>query len=150
MARIEMHHTIRVDAPVEAAYSTFVLPDGHLEIFDLDEIRGRGEGRLQVGDSYQTVNRFMGQEIITTWNVVAADPPNSIRFETESNAADGVVTWTFEAVDGGTLVTLDSDGEPKGFLATVASRLLQGQADKLMSENLRRFKAAVEAQAQPT
>jgi carbon monoxide dehydrogenase subunit G len=62
----------------------------------------------------------------------------------ESDASSLQVEWSFTEVDGGTEIRFYSEGQPKGFLATVGAKLLKGNFDKLIQDSLERAKTLLE------
>lgn len=58
---------------------------------------------------------------------------------------DRSITWNFTAVEGGTQVEQFAEGEPKGFFASLAAPLLQGNLQKQLLQDGENFKRLVES-----
>ena len=109
------------------------------------EIRNHPGGLAQVGDEWVVVSRFMGRDIEAQYTCLESDPPTNFVVRNESPSAEIHITWTLEPIDGGTRVTFHSDGEPKGFFATIALAVVKGNYDKVVRDLLQNLKSTLEA-----
>lgn len=149
MAAIQFSNSFIVDAPIEKAFALMADVPRHPEIFSINQgIRNYHGGPVQVGDSWDSVGKFMGQETITHYTMAAYEEPTHLLFTTESSSGDGSITWNFTAVEDGTQVEQFAEGVPKGFFASLAAPLLKGNLQKQLLEDGQNFKRIVESSAE--
>ena len=145
LAVIDITNTFVVDASPEEAFALMADINKHLEIFSMNrEIRDYHGGPVREGDTWQIRSSFMGRDTVTKYTLSEYAEPNRLVFESRSASGDGVITWEFAPVAGGTQVTQHAVGEPKGFLAGVAGVLLKGNLENQLRADGERFKALVE------
>jgi len=102
------------------------------------------EPPIAVGSTYDQVARFLGRDIITSFEVVAYEPGRSISIESRQSTFPIHITRSVEPLDGGRcVVTADVAGEPGGILG-----LLSPIMDRLAARSVRgdyaRLKALLE------
>jgi len=102
------------------------------------------EPPIAVGSTYDQVARFLGKDIVTSFEVVAYDPGRSISIESRKSSFPIQITRSVEPVDGDNcVVTADVAGEPGGLLG-----LLSPITDRLAARSVRgdyaRLKALLE------
>lgn len=144
----KMYFTVStvVNRSVQDAFDLLVNVNRHTELFtNTLEVRGYHGGQLSRGDRWVSVGSFMRRDIETHYRVLELTPPEKLTLESISSSAKGTATWTFEAVEGGTKITVETEGEPKGFFASVASSLLRNSFEKLLRDNMENIKAILES-----
>jgi len=146
MAIMKMDESIVVNCSVEDAFNLVADVKNHIEIFGQNrEIIDHHGGPVKEGDTWTAVSSFMGREIKSTYTMAEITPPHRLVYKSSSSSADGKMTWTFEAAEGGTRISNYAEGEPKGFFGSVAAPLLKGNVEKMMREDMDRIKAMLEA-----
>ncbi len=96
-----------------------------------------------VGAKYTEVRKFMGQEMRSTLEVTAYEKNVKWGSKVLKGPVPYEATVTFEAEGGGTRVTTQVEGEPKGFFK-LAEGVLQGQLQKSLDEDGQRLKHLLE------
>ena len=138
--------SVDVNCAPEEAFAFVSSPENSVKTSPtIKEIREFHGGQAQVGDQWLVVNDFMGREIISNVKLLESDPPTKLVYDNNSDSADIHVQWTFEAIDGGTRVTFHSEGEPKGFFASLALNIVKGKFDESVRTSLQNIKSALEA-----
>jgi uncharacterized protein YndB with AHSA1/START domain len=144
MAKMNMSHSIVVDAPIDEVFDAFCNPQIMSEWFASEvEIRGY-EPPLAVGKEHDEVSKFMGREMVSKCVVTKIEPPH-LYVRTMNGPASGEIQQVVEAVEAGVKVSVIFNGEMKGFLAALAAPLIKAQAKKQMEKDLDSFKAYIES-----
>jgi uncharacterized protein YndB with AHSA1/START domain len=96
-----------------------------------------------VGSKYTEVRKFMGQEMKSTLQITLFEKNAKWGAKVLSGPVPYDVTQTFAAEGGGTRLTTEVQGEPKGFFK-IAEGALQGQLQKSLDEDGERLKKLLE------
>ena len=137
--------SITIACTPEEAYTFISIPQNHKRFrVSLLEFRDYPDGAADVGDTWVTVNNFMGQKLIATYTVIEAVPPSKFVYESTSVGADIRTTWKFDPVEAGTHVTYISIGDTKAILAKWPYRLVMGHYVKRIRHMLETMKAVLE------
>ena len=102
-------------------------------------------GPTQVGTRRRYVSDFMGRRLENTYLVTVYEPDQRLVCESAPGSAlqaTSEIQW--EAVDGGTLVTMGLEGSPSGALRFVPGKLLEGVFRKEVESALARVKEILE------
>ncbi len=73
------------------------------------------EGPLHVGTRIREVFKFLGRRIESTFELVEYEPNRQVTYRTVAGPIPMTGTQTYEAVDGGTKLTVSGEGEAGGF-----------------------------------
>lgn len=145
MATMQFSNSFVANAPIERAFALMADVNEHPRIFSINHgIRNYHGGPVQVGDTWESVGKFMGQETVTQYTMAEYEAPTHLLYKTASSSGDGSITWNFKEVEGGTQVEQIAEGQPKGFFASLAAPLLKGNLQKQLVEDGDNFKRLVE------
>jgi uncharacterized protein YndB with AHSA1/START domain len=98
---------------------------------------------VRVGSRLAFVARFLGRRLAYTYEVVELVPGARLVMQTAQGPFPMRTTYTWEAVEGGTRMTLRNDGEPSGF-ARMAAPVMERQMRRATTSDLARLKALME------
>lgn len=101
-------------------------------------------GEMQVGTSFSSFGHFMGRRIQSNFEVTEFETNKSFGFETISGPVQLQSSYSFEAVDLGTIVIVSARVDPGGFFKLV-DPVVARAAKKQFKENLARLKELLEA-----
>ena len=102
------------------------------------------EPPVAVGSTYDQVARFLGRDVITSFEVVAHEPGRSITIESRQSSFPITVTRSVEPIDEThTRVVADFDGRPGRFFGLLGP-LLQRLAERSVREDYARLKELLE------
>ncbi len=125
--RSRIYKTVSVALRVEDAFHVYV--DRVADWQTAFRLRAVNIEPAIVGSRYVAVYEFFGRTLEGRFEIVAADPPRSVRIEADGA---GVRVWyatTFTATPGGTLIEVVGDYDlPDGLLPRVADRLFVERA----------------------
>lgn len=96
-----------------------------------------------VGSKYTEVRKFMGQEMKSTLQITAYEKNAKWAAKVLNGPVPYEVTQTFTPEGGGTRLTTEVVGEPKGFFK-IAEGALKGQLQKSLDEDGQRLKQVLE------
>ncbi len=96
-----------------------------------------------VGATYTEVRKFMGQEMKSLLQITAYEKNCRWGAKVLKGTVPYEVVQTFVAEDGGTRITTEVQGEPKGFFK-IAEGALQAQLKKSLDEDGQRLKKVLE------
>jgi len=99
---------------------------------------------LGPGSTFNDVGKFLGRRMTTSWRVAEFARDEKLVVETTSSPVPAVVSNSFEAVPGGTRLTVVTRLEPTGFFG-LASPLLRRQAERQLQVNLENLKDLLES-----
>lgn len=89
--------------------------------------------------------QVMGRRVETTWEITEYTPERSFTTKSTSGPISYQLSYTLEAMDSGTHLSLHFQGDPKG-LFKVAEPLLASTVKKEFVEDHARLKAMLESQ----
>ena len=101
------------------------------------------EGPLGMGSTWRNVSKMMGREINNEFEVTDYDPPHQFCYKSISGPIQNKTCVTFEALNGGTLMTYSGEGEASG-LFKMAEGILRNRLESQFKKNLNRLKALLE------
>lgn len=102
-------------------------------------------GPTRVGTRKHYASDFLGRRVENTYRIVELDPARRVVQETQPGSSAKVrseVRW--EAVPGGTEVTLTVDATPSGLLKLLPATVLEAATRKEMQDSLERLKRILE------
>jgi uncharacterized protein YndB with AHSA1/START domain len=146
MARVEAN--VVINRPLEEVFAFASNPENDMEWQSaVSEVEKTSEGPMHVRTTFRGADRFLGQRIDWTLEVIGYDLNRKVEFKIDAGPLQLEETVTFEPVDGGTRVTAVYEGDPAGFFklaAPVLVRMFQGQVEG----NLDNLKSVLEARAE--
>lgn len=98
---------------------------------------------ITVGSQMDFVARFLGRRLAYTYEVVELEPGERLVMRTADGPFPMETTYTWQAVAGGTLMTLRNRGEPSGF-AKVAAPAVAKAMKRAMTKDLARLQQRLE------
>ena len=104
------------------------------------------EGPWAVGSTGRNVNRFLGRQIESTWEITEYELNKKVSFKSTSGPMPYQGSWTLEPVENGTRYTVVFYAEIGG-LFKLAEPLVLGMAKRQMETDLGNVKDLLEAQA---
>jgi hypothetical protein len=103
------------------------------------------EPPMRTGSTYEQVARFLGRDVVTTFEVVAYTPGRSIGIESRESSFPIQVTRSVEPIgEGRCLVTADVSGQPGRFFGLFGP-LLERMAAKSVRSDYQSLKQLLEA-----
>lgn len=103
-------------------------------------------GATAVGSRKRYVSEFMGKRLQNTYVVKHYDPNERVVCQTTPDSVlDATTDVRWEAVDGGTRVTMSLSGATSGALRFVPAKMLEGKFAQEVDATLSRLKERLEA-----
>ena len=102
------------------------------------------EGAARVGTQYMFVSKFIGQKVEMKSEVTVWEPPTRYEYKTIDSPMSMHGGFSFKAEDGGTLVTMQGEGEFGG-LFKLAEGMMKSQMNKQMDDTMQALKKALES-----
>lgn len=99
---------------------------------------------MQVGDSWQVVDRFMGREVTSDYTCQLIEPFARIVVGYNSAYGEGTITWTLTPITGGTRLEHQTQADTRGFLASLAFSIVKRDFEATMRHMLRNIKMDIE------
>ena len=110
------------------------------------DARQEPAGPTAVGSRRSYRSEFMGRTVENTYVVRVWEPNRRLVLEsTPDSTLDAKSEVRWEAVDGGTRVTMTVEGSPKGAMRLVPRKLLEATMEKETKDALARLKKALES-----
>jgi hypothetical protein len=140
---LKVKNSVRINRPLDEVFA-FVIAEGNYIKWQsgVTEVI-EGGPRNTVGSQFTEVRKFMGQEMRTTLELTAFEPNAKWAAKVVKGPVPYEVTVTYEAADGGTMMTTRVDGEPKGFFK-LAEGLVASQLEKGLAEDGQKLKELLE------
>lgn len=144
---MRIEHSVVINRPIEGVFA-FVsdiekLPQWAAEIV---EVKIVSEGPVGVGTTFSDVVKEFGRRIEATLEVTEYEPNSKLTFKAIAGPIPVEVRHIFEAVEGGTKVTLVQKAEVGGFFK-LAEPLLARMAQRQTETDLSNLKNLLEAGA---
>lgn len=108
------------------------------------EAEQTSEGPVGVGTTYYELVELLGQQVELTFEVTEYEANRKFSARSTVGLFDGSVMNTFEAVAGGTQITLVTEGEPTGIFKmfeSLIARWVQEQAEGAFANAKRMLEA---------
>lgn len=143
---IEVTDSVVINRPVDEVFAYAGNPANDSSWATvMVESRLTSEGPIQKGTTLVEVLRFLGKRIETQCEVTEYDQGRRIAFTMDAPGNKGEHERSFEAVDGGTRVTLLTRGDSSG-LFKLADPVLKRVATKQMASDLAILKELLESE----
>jgi uncharacterized protein YndB with AHSA1/START domain len=110
---------------------------------NIESVEWRTDPPVQVGSEMDFVARFLGRRMAYTYRVTDLVPGERLVMSTERGPFPMETTYTWEAVDGGTRMTLRNTGLPSGF-ARLGAAVIEKAMRRTTTKDLARLKAILE------
>lgn len=141
--------SVVIDRPIEEVFSFVTRIEDHPRWMSFArQAQVTSEGPVQVGSTYLYNGEFLGRKMETTGEVVEYEVPRRYGWRATSRPFPSEGSWAFEAVDGGTRVTLTMSAEPGGFFSLAASVLMR-MGRRIIEADLANLKELLETQPTP-
>jgi uncharacterized protein YndB with AHSA1/START domain len=144
-ADVQVERVIRAPLAEVAAYAADPenAPQWYANIESVDR---RTDPPVGVGSELDFVARFLGRRIAYTYRVLELVPRERLVMSTAQGPFPMRTEYTWQAVDGGTRMTLRNTGEPSGF-ASVAAPVMRAAMRRATTKDLARLAEIVERRA---
>lgn len=138
-----------IDRPQAEVFAAFCdldnAPDRMSGIMGIERLEGEG---FEVGTKWRETRVMFGKEATEDMWVTELAEPSSYHVEAESHGAHYDSNFTFEAVDGGTKVTMTFAGQPLTLMGRIMGAVMgiffKGATRKAVQQDLDDMKAALE------
>ena len=133
-----------IDRPVEDV-AAFAGDPGNAPSWyaNIDSVRWQTPPPVQVGSRMDFVARFLGRQIEYTYEVVELVPGERLVMRTAQGPFPMQTTYTWEAADGGTRMTLRNNGSPSGF-ARITAPVMELAVRRATNKDLAALKRRLE------
>ena len=133
-----------IDRPVEEV-AAFAGDPGNAPSWyaNIDSVRWQTPPPVQVGSRMDFVARFLGRQIEYTYEVVELVPGERLVMSTAQGPFPMQTTYTWEAADGGTRMTLRNSGAPSGF-ARITAPVMELAVRRATTKDLAALKRRLE------
>ena len=141
---IKVEKSVTINKPVEEVFA-FVSKQENTTKWQggVQAIIPEGPANV-VGSKYIEVRKFMGQEMRSTLEITAFVENARWAAKVLKGPVPYEVIATFEPSGAGTRMTMQVEGEPKGFFK-IAEGMLGGQLEKSLEEDGARLKSILES-----
>ena len=141
---IKVTSSVLINKPVAEVFAYTTDPDtGAKWQMGVDAVIPEGPPDV-VGSKYTEVRKFMGQEMKSTLELTLYEKDAKWGAKVVKGPVPYEAIQTFVAEDGGTRLTTEVQGEPKGFFK-IAEGALQAQLQKSLDEDGQHLKEILEA-----
>lgn len=142
---LEITDSVVIDRPIDEVFAFAGDPTNDSSWATvIVESRLTSDGPLEKGATLVQVLRFLGKRLEAQCEVTEYEEAHRVAFTMEMGANKGAHERTFEAVEGGTRVTLLTRGDSTG-LFKIADPLLKRVATRQMAADLSILKELVSA-----
>jgi uncharacterized membrane protein len=133
-----------IDRPVEEV-AAFAGDPGNAPAWyaNIDSVRWQTPPPVEVGSRMDFVARFLGRQIEYTYEVVELVPGERLVMRTAQGPFPMQTTYTWEAADGGTRMTLRNNGSPSGF-ARITAPVMELAVRRATNKDLAALKRRLE------
>jgi uncharacterized protein YndB with AHSA1/START domain len=133
-----------IERPVEEVSAYAADPTNAPTWYDnIDSVEWRTDPPVQVGSEMDFVARFLGRRMAYTYRVTDLVQGERLVMSTERGPFPMETTYTWEAVDRGTRMTLRNTGLPSGF-ARLGAAVMEKAMRRTTTKDLARLKAILE------
>lgn len=103
-------------------------------------------GPMQVGTQGRHTGKWLGRSYESVGEVIEYEPNSKWGYKSLSGPYDLAMRYRFEPVKNGTRLTMDAEGDTKGFFGffKFAEPLVMRAAKKMMNDDLLRLKQILE------
>ncbi|MEK6753376.1 MAG: SRPBCC family protein [Chloroflexota bacterium] len=141
---MKLEKSIHINCPPEKAFA-FATDFANAPKWMVGFIEAKilTEGAPRVGTQFMFVSKFIGQKMEMKSEIVVWDPPTRYEYKSVDAPVSMHGGFSFVAEDGGTLVTMQAEGEFSGFFK-LAEGMMKNQMDKQMEDTMQALKKALE------
>lgn len=144
---IEIKNSVQINRPVEQVFD-FVTNVENLPKWagPVTEAKQTSEGPVGVGAIQTQTAQFLGRRVESSQEVTQYELNKRLSTKTTSGSFPVEVNYTFESIDGGTLIHLEGNVDAGGFFKLgepIVGRMLRRQTDA----DIETLKELLEAQA---
>ena len=111
---------------------------------NIEAVEWKSPRPLALGSRLAFVARFLGRRLAYTYEVVELVPGERLVMRTAEGPFPMETTYTWEAIEGGTRMTLRNRGQPSGF-SKLAAPLMASAMRKANRKDLDQLKGLLEA-----
>jgi uncharacterized protein YndB with AHSA1/START domain len=134
---MKLESSIVINRPVEAVWA-YVTDFEKMSLWNPATVETRltSEGPVRKGSTYVWVGQWLGRHIESNCEVTEFDPNRKWSYRIVSGPLPGTASTMLESVDGGTKVTLSSEGEMGGFFKLaepVVARMSKRQIEGMLA-----------------
>lgn len=141
----KLHHAVIIQRPVEEVFEYVTDLDNFADWQTyVTSVERQSEEPMAVGSSWRVSGQAMGRIATIDIVVTALEPDRLLRFRITGGPLEGESALYFEAVDGGTEVTLDGQASLTGMYKLFGSVFAE-QAQQKWEADLETLKATLEA-----
>ena len=144
---VKVNTSVVINRPVEEVFKFMDDPNNDAQWqTGLIESRQTSEGAIGVGTTFLNVNQFLGKRLEFPVEVTEYEPNRRVRIKTSAGPIPFSATTSFEAVEGGTKVTLEAEGDVTGVFK-LAEPIVARTAQRQFEGNYLTLKDVLEAGA---
>ncbi|MFQ5859852.1 MAG: SRPBCC family protein [Anaerolineae bacterium] len=145
---VKMEHSLVINRPVEEVFAFLTRPENGLQFrSSLVESVQISEGPMSVGTRLREVEQFLGRRIESTIEVTAYEPNKTYGIEAASGPMPFEMKVDFEAVEGGTRLTVTGQAEMAG-LFKLAEPVVARMTKRAVESDFANLKDVLEAGAE--
>jgi len=145
MLKIEISTVI--NRPVEEVFAVASNPETYRKWSPgLIEVKRISEGPIGVGTTWRLVREALGQRLEAALELTEYEPNRKFTLDSKARPFPGEARWSFDAVEGGTRVSVVVQAEPGGFFK-LAEPLLASMVKRQFEADLANLKDLMEARA---
>lgn len=142
---IKVENSVVINRPVADVFAYACDPANEPRWQDgVEDARISSGGALAVGAEISETRKFLGREMVSKLTVTAFETNKKFAGKVTDGPVPFEVTETFEAVDGGTKVTVQIQGEPGGFFK-LAGGMVQKQLETQTAADFEKLKKILES-----
>jgi uncharacterized membrane protein len=138
-------HSIFINRPVQEVFDFATNPDNTPKWqSSVESAEWTSNGPVGVGATWRAESKFLGRKIEATTQVTSWDPPNVNAFKTIGGPVPFENRMTFEAMNGGTQMSISGSAELGGFFK-LAEGLVGKQVEKQIGSDFAALKLLLES-----
>ena len=147
---IEVTAAVDIDRPAEQVFDYLSdMANNPKWQKGMQECRWTSDPPLRVGSTYDQVAKFLGKEILSSFEVTELDPGRRVRIQTTSGSMPLDITRSVEPRgDDRTAVSANIKGDPSG-LFRIAAPLMRFMVQRSVNKDYRRLKVLLEGSPTP-
>ena len=148
MIRVET--SVHIGRPSDEVFA-FISNFENNPLWQSGQIKARftSDGPLGVGSTYDQVAKFLGRQIVSTFEVLEYEPGRRIKASSTSGSFPITFTRVVESVDGGAQVSAVVEGDSSGFFR-LAEPIMARMVQRSVEMDYRNLKRLMESEEQPS
>jgi hypothetical protein len=144
---MKIEHSVVIEQPIEKVFAYLAdaekNPIWQAGVLEVEKIT---EGDIGQGTMIREVRKFLGQRIDATYEITEYKLNSKLTSKTTSGPIPVTLSTTFETVEGGTRVSIVSEGETGGFFK-LAEPIVSRTFVRLLEADFESLKVILEAEA---